>query len=110
MRNVCENDLRKMSAAELSRAILAKEFDDPSLTFAAEILGEVDTAHEFFPALVELLYHKKAYVREGAVYGLARHCQDETSGTAWYIQDCLREVSIADLSPEVRAVAREALE
>jgi HEAT repeat protein len=110
MRNVCEKELREMSAAELSRAILAKEFDDPSLTFAAEILGEVDATHEFFPALIELLHHEQAYVREGAVYGLARHCRDETSGTAWYVRDCLREVSIADLSPEVRAVAREALE
>jgi vesicle coat complex subunit len=107
---ICENDLRATSAEELARAISAHELDDSCLTFAAEILGQIDTEHAYFPVLVELLHHEKAYVREGAVYGLWNHCQDETSGTAWYVRDCLREVSIADLSPEVCAVAREALE
>jgi HEAT repeat protein len=110
MRNVCEDDLRKMSAAELSRAIMAKEFDDPSLTFAAEILGQIDTERAYFPVLVDLLRHEKDYVREGAVYGLWNYCRDETSGTAWYCRHCLELVSVADRSPEVREAAREALE
>ena len=107
---ICEDDLRKMSAVQLSCLILQQKLDDTCLTFAAEILGQIDTEHAFFPALISLLQHQKAYVREGAVYGLWNYCRDETSGTAWYCRDCLREVSIADLSPEVRSAAREALD
>ena len=107
---ICEDDLRKMSAEALAQAMRTNELDDTCLTFAAEILGQLDTEHAYFPALVELLQHEKAYVREGAVYGLWNYCRDETSGTAWYCRDCLREVSIADLSHEVRAAARDALD
>lgn len=49
---------------------------DPTfLTFAAELAGRVPEASLVVPPLLALLVHPKAYVREGAVYGLAHHLE-----------------------------------
>lgn len=75
------------------------ELDPTLLTFAAEIAGRIEGA-ETVQALLPLLNHPKAYVREGAVYGLALHPDDPHARAA------LR-AALDDPSPGVRAAAGE---
>lgn len=73
------------------------------LTFAAEQLGNVDT-DAAAALLVKLLRHESPLVREGAVYGLEKHRHRDN------VDMMLCLVAVIDLSPSVRAAAREALE
>jgi HEAT repeat protein len=52
--------------------------------------------------LIRLLMHDEPVVREGAVYGLVHHLDDE-------VRSCLYFVRRDDPSPGVRAAAAEAL-
>jgi hypothetical protein len=71
----------------------------PQLTFAAEHAGCVPGADA---VLLPLLDHPKAYVREGAVYGLARVMER--------ILERLDAISRDDPLEDIRTVASEAVE
>lgn len=79
------------------------DLDPTLLTFAAEIAGRLPDDRPVAP-LLELLAHPKAYVREGAVYGLALHPQ------AHGVRDALAHIRISDTSAGVRAAADEQFE
>lgn len=77
---------------------------DPTLlTYAAEIAGRIPDETPVRP-LLALLQHEKAYVREGALYGLALHLD------APGVREALAATSEGDRSETVRAVAKEQLE
>ena len=73
------------------------------LTFAAEDLGRGEDHHMIRRALMPLLDHASAVVREGAIYGLTRHLTPEVCAR-------LRDMAATDPSPGVRDAATEALE
>jgi HEAT repeat protein len=73
--------------------------DCVTLTFAAERAGTVPGSRR---PLIRLLMHDEPVVREGAVYGLVHHLDDE-------VRSCLYFVRRDDPSPGVRAAAAEVL-
>jgi HEAT repeat protein len=73
------------------------------LTFAAEIAGRADTSEdEIRTALIPLLAHEDAAVREGAIYGLAGHIDRAT-------RERIESLARSDSSAGVRAAAADAL-
>lgn len=73
-----------------------------ALTVIAESLGD-QPANEVVPVLVDLLTHTAPLVREGAVYGLAKHLANRDA------RDALEFIATFDTSPGVREAAEEAL-
>jgi len=102
----CEDEFEWLATHD-PRALLALlasgELRASLLTFAAEYAGRTPDKADAARALVLLLGHPAAYVREGVVYGLA---QCLTSASA-----CLALRTVAALDPvlEVREAARDAL-
>ena len=78
---------------------------NPQLSFAAEAAGLISDAQLVIGALAGLARsHPSAPVREGAIYGLEKHLADSDEA-----RSVLRDVAQADVSPAVRAAARDAL-
>lgn len=73
------------------------------LTYAAEIAGRSIAGELVVDALLALLRNENAFVREGAVLGLAAHVGEER------VVSRLNEVQDADPSPGVRTVAADTL-
>lgn len=71
------------------------------LTFAAEFAASV-RSEKVHDALIKLLAHERAVVREGAVYGLNGHRSPE-------IMQALRDALEREQSPGVREAMSEAL-
>ena len=75
----CQNDLERLRH-EAPQELLTYLSSDTSalpdhlLTFAAELAGDLDSqyADATRSALLQLLEHPRAYVREGAIYGLSK--------------------------------------
>jgi hypothetical protein len=100
---VDHKQMKAMAAVEPDRLVaLLPALGEVDLTFAAECLKEVpwDVAG---PALLRLLQHKQAIVREGALYGLAGHSERED------VREAVRE-ALSDDAPGIRAAAEEWLE
>ena len=72
------------------------------LTFAAEIVGRLDDSPVVRKTLEPLLSHREAVVREGAIYGLGNHLNDDS-------RNLLRFLFRQDNSPAVRSAAADAL-
>jgi len=70
------------------------------LTYIAEDLGKVPSEYAV-PWLLELLYHTKVIVREGALYGLESHL--EVPG----VLEAVAKISFDDPSESIRELARE---
>ena len=89
---------------QLLALIAARQMPPFILTFAAEIVGRrCDDSAAVRAALLPLLDYPSSVVREGAIYGLARHLDDDARAQ-------LARVAAADPSFAVRAVAAEAIE
>ena len=88
---------------ELFRMIESGELRPGHLTFAAEFAGRVDDPDRVRRALFPLLGHESPLVREGAIYGLSKHMNDDVRA---------RLVSLAghDPSEGVREAARAVTE
>jgi HEAT repeat protein len=74
-----------------------------TLSFAAEAAGNIEEFSSVRDILLNLLKHKSALVREGAIYGLARHIDEE-------MFDTIRNIGFNDPSPGVREAALEAID
>lgn len=90
--------LAQNDPVELARIIASGALRDTSLTFAAERLGCAGDRALVLRTLLPLLDHEKAYVREGALYGLAPH-----SGAD--IRDCYERLASEDPSRAIRDLA-----
>lgn len=86
-------------------SLIAKgELTAPQLTFAAEHAGLVrDRDQDVVDTLQRVLSHPKAFVREGAVYGLALIDHEDARAL-------LERVAEGDADADVRVAAAEALE
>ena len=73
------------------------------LTYAAEWAGKLVDSTSVRRTLLPLLQHKSPLVREGAIYGLARHMNDE-------IRQLIVNLAKDDSSEGVRDVAQSLLE
>jgi len=87
--------------------IASSRLADHDLTFAAEALGLITTVNVSLVVTVLqwLAGHKSPIVREGVVYGLARHTAASANARA-----VLARLARHDESSEVRTAAAEALE
>jgi HEAT repeat protein len=88
---------------ELLKLIASNRLRPTDLTFAAEIAGQLLDSTEVRGILHPLLAHADAVVREGAIYGLARHV-DQALGVE------LRKLATSDPSPAVRQAAADTLD
>lgn len=98
----CVNLFARLAAEDPSRLITMLgdgSLSNADLTFAAEEAGRCGDAA--CAALLALLGHESAVVREGAIYGLQRL---EPSPT---ITDTLTRIAASDPSPGVRSAAAE---
>ncbi len=77
--------------------------DSPDLTFALEMIGARHDSARVRATLLPYLSHPDPIVREGAIYGIARHLDDDTRAA-------LGRMAESDDSGEIRTTAREALE
>ncbi|MEI9947459.1 MAG: HEAT repeat domain-containing protein [Pseudomonadota bacterium] len=88
----------------LARLISSGILDNADLSLAAEALGRAASRDIVYQALLPLLRHTSAIVREGAIYGIgARRLTDDAKAA-------LSRVANKDPSPGVRAAATEAME
>jgi HEAT repeat protein len=88
---------------ELLKLIASDRLRPTDLTFAAEIAGQLLDSSEARGILRPLLDHGDAVVREGAIYGLARHVDQA-------VRTELSRLVTSDLSPAVRQAAADTLE
>jgi len=86
---------------ELLRLVASGVLDVADLTFAAEIAGRIQDPR-VVRVLLPLLKHVSPVVREGALYGLAAHADDQ-------VLDLIRTMADKDPSPGVRAAAEDVL-
>lgn len=85
--------------------IQTKLRDRPDLlTFAAEAVGLIPSSADVVAALEPLLRHEKAFVREGAIYGLTPHLNASLQA-----RDLLRDAAQTETSDGVREAINEAL-
>lgn len=63
--------LAQNNPKELARIITSPNADTHTLTFGAELLGEIADERIVLPTLRQLLKHVNAVVREGAMMGLS---------------------------------------
>lgn len=63
--------LAQNNPKELARILSSPNADIHTLTFGAELLGEVTDERVVLPTLKQLLKHVNAVVREGAMMGLS---------------------------------------
>lgn len=90
-----------MTGAEMDELLAQVEsgaLTPPRLTFAAESLGEHPDKARALAALLPLLKHEKAYVREGALLGLAALATPAA-------RDAVQAVELGDASETLRAIA-----
>lgn len=102
------DQLASRNPARLLAWLRDETLDDHLLTFAAESAGRVpaEFADDARRSLIDLLRHPRAYVREGAVYGLAElPLTDET------VQALNKRVDPSvEPSPGVRDAAADSLD
>lgn len=90
-------------AEQLLRLIALEKLAPADLTFAAEIAGRLADSDAVRRTLVPLLDQQEAVVREGAIYGLTRHLDQE-------VRERLLELAAKDPSAAVRTAAADALD
>jgi len=102
------SNLAKTNPKELVRFLTSPNADANTLTFGAELLGEVKDEKLVLPIFRRLLRHVNALVREGAMLGVSALYLDEKP--AEDIVERLVAISKSDPSPECRACAETMLE
>ena len=105
MYDMTDHELERLSREDptaLLDLIESGTLEPTLLTFAAEYAGISSDSTHVTRVLLPLLDHEKPYVREGALYGLARHrTADALNGLA--------RIASTDAVSEVREIAAEAL-
>ena len=101
-------NLAKNNPKELARFLTSPNADANTLTFGAELLGEVKDEKIVLPILRRLLKHVNALVREGAMLGVSAFYLDERP--AEDIVERLRAIFANDPSPACRDCAETMLE
>jgi HEAT repeat protein len=74
------------------------------LSFAAEIAGRQLPSEKVIPSLLKLARHEEPVVREGALYGLSFHLDDEV------VRTTVQTIASSDTSEAVRSVADDLMD
>ena len=74
------------------------------LSFAAEIAGRQLPSEKVIPILLTLAGHAEPVVREGALYGLSFHLDDEV------VRTTISSIASSDTSEAVRSVADDLMD
>ncbi len=101
-----QNQLKALAQSnpkELARILISPNADTHTLTFGAEVLGEVPDERIVLPTLRQLLKHVNAVVREGAMMGLSAFYMERKPPQD--ILDRLRVMSKNDPSPSCKDFA-----
>lgn len=87
----------------LERVLRSFDVEPSLITYAAEAVALVAVpTQSLLAALVALLHHPKAYVREGACYGARPHLDQ--------LRDVLQRVARDDENATIREIAQDILE
>lgn len=89
--------LAQNNPKELARILSSPNADTHTLTFGAELLGDVNDERIVLPTLRQLLKHVNAVVREGAMMGLSSFYMDRKPPAD--IIERLRVMAKSDPSP-----------
>lgn len=89
--------------ADLARLVSSGRLEPHDLTFAAEAFGQISDGELVRKVLVPLLDSPSSVVREGVIYGLQRHLDEEARAR-------VRTIARTDPSPALRVAAAGALE
>lgn len=103
-----EESLRKLAKSkprELIRLLEHGGLEPPDLTFAAEAAGAITDSAIAVSALLKLVQSDSPLVREGAVYGLAKHVPTSAEAMAELIR-----LAAEDPSSGVRLASQEELD
>lgn len=100
--------LAQNNPKELARILTSPNADIHTLTFGAELLGEVSDERIVHPTLRQLLKHINAIVREGALMGVSSFYMEKRPPQD--ILDRLRAIASNDPSPSLRGDAKSILE
>lgn len=95
--------LARRFPADLLQLVRGNVLTPPALTFAAEIAGGTSNDAAVRDALIPLLRHESALVREGAIYGL----RNDVHLT---VKDTLKDLAERDPSLGVRQAASDVLD
>jgi hypothetical protein len=101
-----QNQLKTLSQSnpkELARILSSPNADIHTLTFGAELLGEVEDERIVLPTLRQLLKHVNAVVREGAMMGLSAFYLERKPPQD--VLDKLRAMTKSDPSPSNKEFA-----
>jgi len=101
-----QNQLKTMSQSspkELARILTSPNADVHTLTYGAELLGEIPDERIVLPALRILLKHVNAVVREGAMMGLSSFYMQRKPPQD--IMERLRAITKNDPSPSNKEFA-----
>jgi len=101
-----QNQLKTMSQSspkELARILTSLNADVHTLTYGAELLGEIPDERIVLPALRILLKHVNAVVREGAMMGLSSFYMERKPPQD--IMERLRAMTKTDPSPSNKEFA-----
>lgn len=88
---------------DLTTLVSSDALAPSALTFAAEMVGRSGNSRAVRAALLPLLKHDSALVREGAIYGLRGHADAATVKK-------LRALAEHDASPAIRKAASDTLD
>jgi len=109
--NYSQNQLKNLAQSnpkELARILTSPNADIHTLTFGAELLGDVNDERIVLPTLRQLLKHINAIVREGALMGVSSFYSEKKPPQD--ILDRLRSIASNDPSPSLRGDAKAILE
>ena len=95
--------LAAKEAPDLVALVTSGALPPSQLTFAAEAVGRINNSVLVRDTLLPLLKHASAVVREGAIYGLSNHLDDDA-------RDVIKLIAQSDPSLGVRAAAAELLD
>lgn len=95
--------LAQSNPKELARILTSPNGDIHTLTFGAEVLGDVDDERIVLPTLKQLLKHVNAVVREGAMMGLSSFYLERKPPQD--VLDKLKAMSKSDPSPSNKEFA-----
>ncbi len=90
---------------QLGSVAVGRKLTNAELSFAAEAAGRIEDPDLAVTALLALLSHPAAPVREGAIYGIQRHLESSEEG-----RSTLRVLAASDASPAVKRAAADALD
>ena len=98
-----ESQIERMECDELLEHIEKNDFPDTLMTFALEYAGNSIDGDRVRKALMPMLRHDNAFMREGALLGLSPHLTQD-------VMLAMCRLALWDTVPELRLMASDIVE